>query len=241
MPELHAAAHNLFGQLVERGVEPEEVEDAAGRALTFDSLLGEEEEAEAEEDEEEADGKGKAPLAGDIAAAVLRLLTDLAAITRPLPAFIELYSPTLRLVTSPDAVAALPTPVQPLREACAEAIREALRESIKGRAPLQMQRAKVVPIKQFNPAFDDDFQPDVSMDPDRERAERQKLRRKTKKEAKGAMRELRKDNAFLATERDKEKRKRDEYLEARGKRAMMIMEQQEHSVKEMKKERRKLG
>ena len=74
-----------------------------------------------------------------------------------------------------------------------------------------MQRVAAAAIKQFNPAFDDDFQPDVSMDPDRERAERQKLRRKTKKEMKGAIRELRKDNAFLSAEREKERRKRDAY------------------------------
>ena len=113
-------------------------------------------------------------------------------------------------------------------------------KSVAWKPSLHCQKPAVA-IKQFNPAFDDDFQPDVSMDPDRERAERQKLRRKTKKEMKGAIRELRKDNAFLSAERDKERRKRDAYLEARGKRALSLLEQQEHSVKEMRKERRKLS
>ena len=100
-------------------------------------------------------------------------------------------------------------------------------------------RAAVVPIKQYNPAFDDDFQPDVSMDPDRERAEKQKLSRKTKKEKKGAMRELRKDAAFLAARREEERKKTSDYLEMRGKRAVRLMEEQEHDVKTMKKERKK--
>lgn len=98
-----------------------------------------------------------------------------------------------------------------------------------------------MPIRQFNPAFDDDFQPDTSLDPDRERAERQKLTRKTKKEAKGAMRELRKDSAFLAREREQEKRKTSDYLEQRGKRAMRIMEEQEHAFKTQKKEKKKMS
>ena len=104
---------------------------------------------------------------------------------------------------------------------------------------MRMQRAPVVAIKQFNPAFDDDFAPTISMDPDRERAEVQKLRRQTKKEKKGAMRELRKDGAFLAARRDEERRKTSDYLEARGKRALTLLETQEHDVKEMKKEKRK--
>ena len=41
-------------------------------------------------------------------------------------------------------------------------------------------------------------------DPDRRRAELQELKRKTKAEHKGAMRELRKDNAFLAERRGAE-------------------------------------
>ena len=104
-----------------------------------------------------------------------------------------------------------------------------------------MQRVAPVPLRQFNPAFEDDFQPDRSMDPDRERAERQKLVRKAKKERKGAIRELRKDSAFIAAERQKEREQRDAYLEGRGKRALALLEEQEHSVKQMKKEKRKIG
>ena len=126
-----------------------------------------------------------------------------------------------------------------MHAACASSAEAALREAIASRAPLRLQRAAVVPIKQYNPAFDDDFQPDVSMDPDRERAEKQKLSRKTKKEKKGAMRELRKDAAFLAARREEERKKTSDYLEMRGKRAVRLMEEQEHDVKTMKKERKK--
>ena len=180
----------------------------------------------------------------DAAAAVYHLMRDLVAIHEPLPSFVELYLPALRLLTAdrpaPDP-RPLPAALVGLHDACAAEVRSALQRAIGARAPLRLQRAVVVPIRQLNPAFEDDFQPNRSLDPDRERAEQQKLARKTKKERKGAMRELRKDAAFLATQRDKEKRKRDAYLEGRGKRALAILEDLEHSVKSMKKEKRKLA
>ena len=55
------------------------------------------------------------------------------------------------------------------------------------------------------------------------------------------MRELKKDAAFIAREREAEKSKTTQYLEERGKRALRLMEEQEHSMKEMRKERRKLS
>lgn len=120
------------------------------------------------------------------------------------------------------------------------AVSDGLRAAIRTRKPLSMQKALAVPLKQFNPIFDDDFQPDQSMDPDRARAEKQKLQRKVKQEKKGAIRELRKDGQFLAAERQKEKEKRDDYLESREKRARTLLETQEADVKAMKKQKRNL-
>jgi nucleolar protein 14 len=42
-------------------------------------------------------------------------------------------------------------------------------------------------------------------DPDRERAERRKLKKLVKREAKGAARELRKDNSFIFEVKEKDK------------------------------------
>ena len=137
------------------------------------------------------------------------------------------------------AASALPVGLRALHEAAAAAVSEGLKEAIATRTPLAMQKANAVPLKQFNPVFDDDFQPYTSMDPDRERAEKQKLTRKLKQERKGAVRELRKDGQFLAAERQREKEKRDEYLLGREKRARQLLETQEHDVKEMKKQRQK--
>ena len=78
------------------------------------------------------------------------------------------------------AASALPVGLRALHEAAVAAVSEGLKEAIATRTPLAMQKANAVPLKQFNPVFDDDFQPYTSMDPDRERAEKQKLTRKLK-------------------------------------------------------------
>jgi len=94
-----------------------------------------------------------------------------------------------------------------------------------------------VAIRSFNPAFEDDFQPRKNMDPDRERAELAGLKRLHKREKKGAVRELRKDALFIARQRQAEEDKTSDYLEARGKRSMSIMQDQEANWKSMKREK----
>merc|ERR1712224_1118785 len=59
-------------------------------------------------------------------------------------------------------------------------------------------------VKQFNPRFEEDFVVGKDYDIDRDRAERKKLERDLKKERRGAVRELRKDNKFLASVKNRE-------------------------------------
>ena len=44
--------------------------------------------------------------------------------------------------------------------------------------------------------------------------------------------------AFLAQRREEDKQKTSDYLDARGKRAIRLMEEQEHDVKTMKRDKR---
>ena len=68
-------------------------------------------------------------------------------------------------------------------------------------------------------------------DPDRERVERKKLKKLVKREAKGAARELRKDNYFLFEVKEKEKALlEDERAENYGK-ARAFLQEQEHAFK----------
>ncbi|KAI3633156.1 hypothetical protein MIR68_008694 [Amoeboaphelidium protococcarum] len=70
------------------------------------------------------------------------------------------------------------------------------------RLPLQLHKQKRHAVqKSLNPKFNEAFNPDRKYDPNAERAEAQKLKTLHAKEMKGAMRELRKDAAFLAKTR----------------------------------------
>lgn len=68
-------------------------------------------------------------------------------------------------------------------------------------------------------------------DPDRERAEGKKLQKLLKREAKGAARELRKDNYFLSEVKDKEKMRLEEERAEKYGKARAFLQEQEHAFK----------
>lgn len=68
-------------------------------------------------------------------------------------------------------------------------------------------------------------------DPDRARAETKKLKKQLKRDAKGAARELRKDNWFLAEEKAKETAVLQQEREEKYNKAMSFLEQQESAFK----------
>ncbi|GJS83206.1 reverse transcriptase domain-containing protein [Tanacetum coccineum] len=99
------------------------------------------------------------------------------------------------------------------------------------RRPLQMRKQKPVPIKLLNPKFEENFVSTRDYDPDRQRAEDRKLKKLVKREAKGAARELRKDNYFLAEAKARDKARLDaEKAEEHG-RARAFLQEQEHAFK----------
>ena len=84
-----------------------------------------------------------------------------------------------------------------------------LKLSTTSRRPLVLQAHKPIPIATYIPKFDEGYNPNRRFDPDTERAEQSKLKALYKKEKKGAIRELRKDNKFLAGEEVKRKAEAD--------------------------------
>lgn len=68
-------------------------------------------------------------------------------------------------------------------------------------------------------------------DPDRERAEAKKLQRLLRQEAKGAARELRKDNYFLLAEKAKEKAASEQQRDEKYRKAMAFLQDQEAAFK----------
>ena len=86
------------------------------------------------------------------------------------------------------------------------------------RQPLTLQAHKAIPIATFAPKFEDDFAPGKHYDPDAERNAAQKLKALYKKERKGAIRELRKDNKFLAGEKARAQADKDKQYTAKMRR-----------------------
>ncbi|KAL8254000.1 hypothetical protein R6Q59_032221 [Mikania micrantha] len=99
------------------------------------------------------------------------------------------------------------------------------------RLPLQMRKQKPVPIKLLNPKFEENFVSNRDYDPDRQRAEDRKLKKLVRREAKGAARELRKDNYFLADAKARDKARLDEEKAAEYGRAKAFLQEQEHAFK----------
>ena len=90
---------------------------------------------------------------------------------------------------------------------------------------------KAPSVKQYNPKFEESFVKGKDYDPDMVRAEERKLKKQIRKEERGAIRELRKDAAFMAGVRDQEKRNLQNKLDNSAKRAMSFLQQQESDFK----------
>ncbi|KAJ5121217.1 RRNA maturation protein (Nop14) [Penicillium bovifimosum] len=95
------------------------------------------------------------------------------------------------------------------------------------RRPLFLHDHKPLAIKTAIPKFEENFNPDKHYDPDRERAESNRLKKEFKRERKGAMRELRKDASFVAREKLREKKERDSEYEKKYKRLVAEIQSQE--------------
>ncbi|KAK6842683.1 nucleosome assembly protein [Apiospora arundinis] len=95
------------------------------------------------------------------------------------------------------------------------------------RKPLELHHHRPLAIKSNMPKFEDTFDPNKHYDPDRERAEAAKLRAEFKNERKGAMRELRKDANFMAREKLRIKKAKDEAYEKKYKRLVAEIQGEE--------------
>ncbi|KAF9970791.1 nucleolar complex protein 14 [Actinomortierella ambigua] len=116
-----------------------------------------------------------------------------------------------------------------------------------GRTPLQLQAHKPVPIASYVPKFEEGYSMDKHYDPDTERAQLAKLQSQVRKEKKGAIRELRKDAAFIAREKLRVQREKDAAYNAKIKGIMSGLEVEqgeknsEERMKKMQKMKSKRG
>ncbi|KAF2270599.1 Nop14-like protein [Lojkania enalia] len=117
------------------------------------------------------------------------------------PAFIEIFTPLL-------------SPLKTLNQSVAlKHLKIALQNARLHRRPQLLHNHRPLPIKSSNPKFEEAFDPNKHYDPDRDRAEANRLRKEYKRERKGALRELRKDASFIAREKLREKKEKDRAYE----------------------------
>ncbi|KAF9674232.1 hypothetical protein SADUNF_Sadunf10G0106100 [Salix dunnii] len=152
-------------------------------------------------------------------------------IYKELSSFPEIFVPISMLLLEVAQQDNMPATLQDKFKDVAELINEQANKHLLTRKPLQMRKKKPVPIKLIAPKFEENFVKGRDYDPDRERVERKKLKKLVKREAKGAARELRKDNYFLFEVKEKEKALlEDERAENYGK-ARAFLQEQEHAFK----------
>ncbi|WVQ71682.1 hypothetical protein IAR50_001223 [Cryptococcus sp. DSM 104548] len=144
----------------------------------------------------------------------LRLVNKLASMYVGTPAFAELMNP-VKQVLEGSRTGVLPDGLKGVYKESLKTLSRTLTNSLVSRRPLALQAHKPIPIASHTPKFEENYAIGHHYDPDVERNASAKLKALYKKEQKGAMRELRKDNRFLAGERAREQKAKDEDYNAR--------------------------
>ncbi|KAA8904514.1 hypothetical protein TRICI_005459 [Trichomonascus ciferrii] len=158
------------------------------------------------------------------------------AIWKDKSAFVEVFGPLEDLISEIQHY-------HPSIKQVHEKMHRIMKLALQSRKPVTMQSHKPIPLKSLAPQFEENYNIDKkSYDPDTQRQEISKLKAQVKKERKGALRDIRKDNAFTARENNREKRERDrEYHEklARLERSIATEEGAEKNKYEREKMARK--
>jgi len=138
----------------------------------------------------------------------IQLLAEFAELYAKFDAFPEIFRPVL-VVVEELAKVSLPKAVKDHAAALCTSVTEATQAVESSKAWLTLQKRKPMAIKEFNPRFDMKYFPGKRGSKDPETTNVQKLKAQVKKETKGARRELKKDNHFLAGEKLKERKEKD--------------------------------
>ena len=145
-------------------------------------------------------------------------------------AFFESFEPASRMLKHLAGEACrshLPTALGQEIDRASGAMERMLQVAHLSRRPLELHHHRPLAIQTRIPKFEETFDPDKHYDPNRERAETAKLRAEHRKERKGAMRELRKDAGFMAREKLRIKKVKDEAYDKKFKRLVAEIQGEE--------------
>jgi nucleolar protein 14 len=145
-------------------------------------------------------------------------------------AFTESFAPVLEVLQhlhSKQCRSHLPPALRERLQQAIAKVQRVLAAARLSRRPLELHHHRPMAIKTFVPKFEDGFAPSKHYDADRERAQLAKLRVEHKRERKGAIRELRKDAAFVARENLRVKKEKDAAYEKKYKRLVAEIQGEE--------------
>lgn len=160
-------------------------------------------------------------------------------------AFSEIVAPIRTLVVDYLSQANIQSLLHPTTKSAisdlTNTLTSTINTSLTNRKPLFLHNHRPLAIKSSYPAFTDDYNPERRhQDPDRERAELNKLKAEHRKERKGAMRELRKDANFMAREQLREKKAKDDAYDKKFKKLVAEIQGEEgREAKEYEREKAK--
>jgi nucleolar protein 14 len=181
----------------------------------------------------------------DLLALALELTARHAEMYKGLDGFIEIFNPILSIL-SELSTKKLPPFISHKISTLVDRLGRMVKFARQARRPLLLQDHKPIPIATYVPKFDMNYSSYMrSRDPDDERAALSKLKAQVKKEKKGAMRELRKDNRFLASMQQEKQEAKDREYKARMSKAFASLEseraEQRKEERDKKKEKRRAG
>ncbi|KAI4271352.1 MAG: hypothetical protein LQ337_006074 [Flavoplaca oasis] len=157
-------------------------------------------------------------------------------------AFTEIFEPVIAVLKhlgSKTCALKLGKPLGAKVNDTSNQVQDLLQQARVARRPLHLHNHRPLPIKTSVPKFEESFNPDKHYDPDRDRAEMNKLKAEHKKERKGALRELRKDANFIARESLREKKEKDAQYEKKFKRLVAEIQGEEgHESKIYEREKK---
>ncbi|KAF7117231.1 hypothetical protein CNMCM5793_005987 [Aspergillus hiratsukae] len=144
-------------------------------------------------------------------------------------AFFEIFEPVQQVLrhVGKCTKGRLPSTVQDNLQSTLDKLDAHISRARLTRQPLLLHSHRPLAIKTAIPKFEESFNPDKHYDPNRERAELNRLKAEFKRERKGAMRELRKDANFIAREKLREKKERDAEYEKKYKRLVAEIQNEE--------------
>ncbi|KAJ5599992.1 hypothetical protein N7450_001059 [Penicillium hetheringtonii] len=170
------------------------------------------------------DPKAEEELKMSLVATFASLLSSSSDIWAEKSAFIEIFTPAQTVLQHLNQ--SFKNKVLPVKSSL-DKITAHISESGLARRPLFLHDHRPLAIKSAIPKFEENFNPDKHYDPDRERAETNRLKKEYKREKKGAMRELRKDASFIAREKLREKKERDSEYEKKYRKLIAEIQSEE--------------